>query len=245
MPTIVEDSLNSTSTTTILTTGTAITTTSSIVLSADSNKRSTRSSTGSLVQSTYMKVSVSPPNIKSNKAANHGVAELRSLLEAQQLQLSSQAACLAEQREMMDNISSKMSERDYIIEDMGLKIKKLEHESRLISAANNMKECVIRSLQGEIHRLQQYTRRYSVAIAGIDLPKDEKPEQLREKVEDIISNISSSTTVEDIDKLHRNGPINGNNQEIIVRFKSHSAKENLYKNRKSINSPYIKIRPIS
>jgi hypothetical protein len=45
-----------------------------------------------------------------------------------------------------------------------------------------------------------------------------------------------------VDKFHRNGPIDGKNQEIIVRFKSHAAKEIFYKERKNIDTR-IKIRP--
>ena len=57
--------------------------------------------------------------------------------------------------------------------------------------------------------------------------------------------MDSSTTPDDIDKMHRNGPPNGANQDIIVRFKTHSAKEAFYKARKSLPAllSYVKIRP--
>ena len=48
----------------------------------------------------------------------------------------------------------------------------------------------------------------------------------------------------DVDKFHRNGPKDGDNQDIIIRFKSHSAKEEFYAKRKTIpSSSRIKVQP--
>ena len=59
-------------------------------------------------------------------------------------------------------------------------------------------------------RLQQYTRRYSVTIADIPKQHEEKPEDLRKIVEDLVTEVNnksdSTTTIADIDKLHQNGP---------------------------------------
>ena len=38
--------------------------------------------------------------------------------------------------------------------------------------------------------------------------------------------------MEDVDKLHRVGPPKQGKQDIIVRFKSHTAKENFFKRKK-------------
>ena len=46
-----------------------------------------------------------------------------------------------------------------------------------------------------------------------------------------------------VDKYHRNGPVKEGNQEVIVRFRSHSDKEAFYRSRKQVGSPRIKIRP--
>ena len=75
----------------------------------------------------------------------------------------------------------------------------MERKTDLIIAENKIKECVITSLQGEVERLQQYTRRYSVVIAGVDRPNNEKPADLKEKVESIVRGVQSETTVADID----------------------------------------------
>ena len=104
-------------------------------------------------------------------------------------------------------------------------------------------------MRGEINRLQQYTRRYSVTIAGIPKKREEKPEDLRKIVEELVTEVNqhsaSTTTTADIDKFHRNGPRKGAEQDVILRFKSHSAKEEFYKGRKSLGPERrdIKIRP--
>ena len=66
---------------------------------------------------------------------------------------------------------------------------------------------------------------------------------MKKKVETIVTKVNCDTKIEDIDKLHRNGPAKGKDQEVIVRFKSHSAKETLYKNRSNLNDKNIKIKP--
>ena len=51
---------------------------------------------------------------------------------------------------------------------------------------------------------------------------------------------------QDIDKFHRNGRLyNGKDQEIIIRFKSHAAKEAFYRARKNLppSRKAVKIRP--
>ena len=47
----------------------------------------------------------------------------------------------------------------------------------------------------------------------------------------------------DVDKFHRLGPIKQNSQEVILKFKTHSAKENFYLHRKNVKRKNIKIRP--
>ena len=155
---------------------------------------------------------------------------LSDALEAQQLQISSQ--------------SSRIDQQAVTIELLQREIKSLKRESQMINSANVMKDCVIKSLQGEVNRLQQYTRRYSVVISGIDKPRGkEDVKELEQKVKTIVTKINCDTKVEDIDKLHRNGPARGKDQEVIVRFKSHSAKESFYKSRSNLNDRNIKIKP--
>lgn len=122
----------------------------------------------------------------------------------------------------------------------------LEGELMLVNSRLCVRDHIVDGLRGEIHRLQQYTRRYSVSIAGIEKSREETPDELREKVLKVLNEVDSSTNEADIDKLHRNGPVfEGTRQEIILRFKSHSAKEAFYRGRKTLPpaSRAVKIKP--
>ena len=125
------------------------------------------------------------------------------------------------------------------------RISKLEQTIEFVQSMLHVKDCVLNGIQSELQRLQQYTRRYSVSIFGIPKPRGEKPDVLRTKVDELINLVESTTTSQDIDKLHRNGPLNGDEQETIVRFKSHAAKEAFYKARKTlpVSHRQVKIRP--
>ena len=132
------------------------------------------------------------------------------------------------------------------IGDSQTKIRYLEKELEQVQSHLAIKEIVIQGIQGEVRRLQQYTRRYSVIISGIEkTDRRENVESLRPAIEDIIEKVNSTTTAADIDKFHRNGPLKGNRQEIILRFKSHASKEAFYKARKTLpeTMQHIKIRP--
>ena len=117
-----------------------------------------------------------------------------------------------------------------------------------------VRDHVVEALRNEVHRLQQYTRRYSVAVVGIDKKRNETDESLREEVLKLVADVNSTSKEEDIDKFHRNGRLfNGKDQEIIIRFKSHAAKEAFYRARKNLppsrksrsGHPLVQIKKIS
>ena len=58
----------------------------------------------------------------------------------------------------------------------------------------------------------------------------------------VLDEANSTTTIDDVDKFHRVGPKKDDKQDIIVGFKSHTAKENVYLKRKSVRWG-VKIRP--
>ena len=132
------------------------------------------------------------------------------------------------------------------IKQLEKRIVNLEGELMKVNARFSVRDHIIEALKGEIHRLQQYTRRYSVVVAGIEKEKDETPESLREEVLKLVADVDSTSKEADIDKFHRNGRVyNGNEQEIIVRFRSHAAKEAFYRARKTLppSRRGVKIRP--
>ena len=150
-----------------------------------------------------------------------------------------------EQQKLIAELAKLIDERSSLILNNDKRINRLQGELTLLRSQVAIKDSVTKGLQNEIARLQQYTRRYSLTIAGIPKPPNEKPENLRKIVEEIIDETDSTVTAVDIDKLHRNGPYKDGNQDVIVRLKSHSAKEAVYKARKSLPAAKkeIKIRP--
>ena len=110
----------------------------------------------------------------------------------------------------------------------------LEGQLMVVHSRFSVRDHIIEGLKGEVQRLQQFTRRYTVSVRGIAKKKDEDPDSLREEVLKLVSEVTSTTTEHDIDKFHRNGRTynNGKDQEILIRFKSHSAKEAFYRGRK-------------
>ena len=105
-------------------------------------------------------------------------------------------------------------------------------------------------LKREVDRLEQYGRRHSVVIRGIPAVEDESTADLTEKVKDVLRNDLSikQDIIKDFDKTHRIGKVfeteeGGRRQDVILRMKSHSARYNIYENRKSSKSKKISISP--
>ena len=99
-------------------------------------------------------------------------------------------------------------------------------------------------MSNRITELEQYTRRYSVIIKGIERKeKKESLDSLKNEVKRILEKCDSATSFEDVDKFHRNAPRSGNDQDVIIRFKSHSAKEEFFEKRKTINLNGVKVQP--
>ncbi len=93
-----------------------------------------------------------------------------------------------------------------------------------------MKDRVIDELREQLNKTQQYCRRYSVSIAGIKKDHNEKFENLEKEIHSLVLKTNGEVTVDDIDKFHRDGPQYGfNKQDVILRFKSHAAREASYK----------------
>ena len=132
------------------------------------------------------------------------------------------------------------------IRQLEKRVNELQGELMQMDAKFAVRDHVVEALRNEVHRLQQYTRRYSVAVVGIDKKRNETDESLREEVLKLVADINSTSKEDDIDKFHRNGRLfNGKDQEIIIRFKSHAAKEAFYRARKNLppSRKSVKIRP--
>ena len=145
-----------------------------------------------------------------------------------QEQINAQTEVINKQSDLINQLVTKVNQQSF----------ELQRHVSLIA----IKDCVFAGLQKELHRLQQYTRRYSVVVSGIEKKRGEKREDLLKEVEDLVGKVKSSSTMEDVDKFHRNGPNINGEQDVIIRFKSHSAKEDFYRNRKTSGGS-TRIRP--
>ena len=250
------DSASSTKSTTESTDTTSTTTTStySIVTSSDSRKNSTRSSTGAVVKSTFMKVNLSPPPfkeevpipplvvptskspteekkkpVKKKSDNDKRIGELQEMVQDQQTRINALEASLKDRDTLLARINQRLDYHD--------------KEAAKTRTIFHMKDIVIERLRAEVNNLQQYTRRPCVVISGIEKRQNEKHDELKNEIEKILQKVDSGVSLDDVDKLHRNGPIRDGNQEVIVRFKTHSDKESFYKGRKKVTDQRIKIRP--
>ena len=83
-------------------------------------------------------------------------------------------------------------------------------------------------------------------ISGIPVRKNEATEDLRKEFEKKVLQDLDITSEEydfEYDQIHRVGKINGNVQNVIVRFCSHQFLVELYYNRKRIKNKRIKLKP--
>lgn len=111
-------------------------------------------------------------------------------------------------------------------------------------ALMSVKDRVQDELRKQVDKLQQFTRRPCVSIAGIPKERGESFEKLTSEIEKIFASSQGNVSMEDVDKFHRNGPVEGNDQEVIMRFKTHSAKEVFYNKRKTVDVGYpVYIKP--
>ena len=148
---------------------------------------------------------------------------------------------VADQQELILSLQLRMDEKD---NELRLLKNLVEFNNDKTTALLCVKDRVCEELQLQLDKLHQFTRRPCVTISGIPKQRGEKKEQLQVEIEKIVAANEADVTMRDIDKFHRNGPVDGNEQDVIMRFNSHTAKEMFYKKRKSVNIGYpVYIKP--
>ena len=148
--------------------------------------------------------------------------------------------------DQISNLFKAISERDEMIMRLEQRITALEQKHDVLNSIMFVRDRVIENLRLELTRVQQYTRRPNVSILGIPKEEKETHEQLKEKISNLISEVGTEVSMANIDKFHRDGPSFGDEQSVIIRFKSHEFKETFYKEgRKKLkgNRNGIKIKP--
>ncbi len=150
---------------------------------------------------------------------------------------------LEEQEALIQKFIADAVIKDAKILSLEKRLLKVEADQVKTDSLMYIKDNVTDLLSKRINQLEQYTRRYSVVVKGIPYERNEKYDSLKEQITKIIEQANCETSIDDVDKFHRNGPRDGTSQDVIIRFKSHSAKEDLYNKRKTIKLERIKIQP--
>ena len=96
------------------------------------------------------------------------------------------------------------------------------------------------SLQNELDRHDQYSRRSCLVIDGITPIKNESNNDLIQRIKNLTTDHLKRNSVHpdqfdlEFDKCHRIGKVKDNKQAVIIKFKSDAFRERLYRARKSV-----------
>ena len=99
----------------------------------------------------------------------------------------------------------------------------------------NVQANVIHKLKTECDSLQQYGRRSSVRVYGLELKENESEVMLGNEIEKCYKHSNITYDKNEIDRYHRIGPVYEQNgkkmQSVIIKFKSWEARQKFYKGR--------------
>ena len=145
------------------------------------------------------------------------------------------------------SLQAESDKKDILIQKMDDRIKQLQLDQMRTASYLIVKEHTSQHLQNRIIQLEQYTRRHSLILKGIPKSevrgtREEEEEKLKGEVSKIVES-SGEASFDDVDKFHRNGPTYEGKQDVIVRFKTHAAKESFFNTRKSLPDKRIKVQP--
>ena len=124
--------------------------------------------------------------------------------------------------------------------------KDLEKRVEVLEAKVVVAENTSEKLRLELDRVDQYQRRSNVLLKFADLPKNNNEAKDKELVKNVLEKeLKIANCLSTIDKMHRVGKVRTRdgkqNQDIIVRFKTHHSRYTVMRNRKEAKS--AKIRP--
>ena len=148
--------------------------------------------------------------------------------------------------QLIQLLKDKLEKVEKRIEEVEKKNKILEEKVVILESEKAINHNVTRLLSDEVDRLDQY-HRSNLIISNVIKPEHESQEQVNYKVNEIIQrDLNLPDVIPQIDKLHRVGKVRERNgkqtQDIIVRFRTHAARYQVYDKRKQ-STNNIKIRP--
>ena len=146
----------------------------------------------------------------------------------------------AKLNESMKVLKDKMNQMESKIKELEKKNKKLEDRVEILESDKLISSNVADLLAEEVDKLSQYTRRANLIVRNVFLPETESADVTKNKIIQVIKKELNmpEDVIKDIDKMHRIGKVkkvnDKNNQDVIIRFKSHSARYRVYNERKKL-----------
>jgi phage shock protein A len=173
------------------------------------------------------------------------ISNLKGIVEAQAKQIDIQNDEILKLNKFVDAQANHIVTIEENYSCLLQRVRKNEHQTEINASVSIVKDRVISELQDQINRNEQFMRRPCISIAGLRKEPRESYDDLKKKVESLLAKTNGDVTIADVDKFHRDGPLFGNKQDIIVRFLSHTAKEVFYDHRKNIagGNKFLKVRP--
>ena len=153
------------------------------------------------------------------------------------------------QKELLEVISKASFTQDQLtaVNALVTKVLQLEEKVKSLEGVLATPKHVSTMLQIQLDNQEAYSRRPCLVVSGVDSNLKEK--ELQDEMVNIISkttNAEKSEVINNIDKMHGIGVDQirkKKKKKIIIKFKTHSYKEKVYKQRKNINNHTIKFRP--
>ena len=123
------------------------------------------------------------------------------------------------------------------LENLKRRIDAMGNEIMVLKSKQAISERITDRLRNELDKANQYTRRNCVILSDVPVKRNEKPQELEEKVKTIMGEAGiNNDIINDIDKLHPVGKTRQNKQKIIIRFRSHSKRYAFFAKRKSLQN---------
>ena len=142
-----------------------------------------------------------------------------------------------------------IQQQQITIDELLVRIVKLEERAIALegglASASHVTSVLQEQLTAKTDELEMYSRS-CIVLTGLCKEENENLNKLKEYVVETLceTGISKEEITNNIDKLHRIGKTDKNNtQNTIIKFKSHSFKENIYFKRKAIKQRDVKIKP--
>ena len=189
----------------------------------------------------------SPPRTRSSsKSEDNLIDQLSSKMEEMKLviisELKSEIASeinrlLISQQELINNLATKVTMHESSISVLQTSVANLKNEN------SNLK-LTCSTLEGKTNQLEQYSRRQSLRIEGIELKggnEPENPDKIVEKVHNMMKSVGMNTPIEAIDRAHRIGKAYARRSDnvlcksVIVKFVSFRHRTEFYRKRKDLD----------